>query len=67
MKKAQQEQMRRQQAPLARRGKLTAAMKTTSSSKTIGLDLGDRGHAVCVLDAQGEILAQEASPTPARA
>lgn len=39
-----------------------AAMKTTtttSSSITIGIDLGDRKHAVCVLDATGKILKQE--------
>ena len=34
-------------------------MKTKSSAITIGLDLGDRKHAVCVLDAKGEILKQE--------
>lgn len=34
--------------------------KTTKSSAiTIGLDLGDRKHAVCVLDAKGGILKQE--------
>lgn len=27
---------------------------------TIGLDLGDRRHHACVLDASGEILAEEA-------
>lgn len=30
-----------------------------SSAITIGIDLGDRKHAVCVLDAKGEILKQE--------
>ena len=35
-------------------------MKNTSSTRTIGLDLGDRKHAVCVLDAKGELLKQEA-------
>ena len=34
-------------------------MKKKSSAITIGLDLGDRKHAVCVLDAAGEILKQE--------
>ena len=33
--------------------------KPKSSAITIGLDLGDRKHAVCVLDAKGEILKQE--------
>jgi transposase len=34
-------------------------MKTKSSAITIGIDLGDRKHAVCVLDAKGEIIKQE--------
>ena len=34
-------------------------MKNTSSTRTVGIDLGDRKHAVCVLDATGEILHQE--------
>jgi transposase len=34
-------------------------MKSKSSSKTIGLDLGDRKHAVCALDAKGSILKEE--------
>jgi hypothetical protein len=34
-------------------------MKDKSSTFTIGIDLGDRKHAVCVLDAKGEILKQE--------
>jgi len=34
-------------------------MKTKSSAITIGIDLGDRKHAVCVLNAKGEILKQE--------
>jgi len=33
--------------------------KPDSSSITIGIDLGDRQHAVCVLDAEGEVLKQE--------
>jgi transposase len=34
-------------------------MKTKSSAITIGIDLGDRKHAVCVLNAKGEILKEE--------
>ena len=34
-------------------------MKPKSPAYTIGIDLGDRKHAVCVLDAKGEILKQE--------
>ena len=34
-------------------------MKSKSSSKTIELDLGDRKHAVCALDAKGTILKEE--------
>lgn len=34
-------------------------MKDKSSTYTIGIDLGDKKHAVCVLDAKGEILKQE--------
>jgi len=33
-------------------------MKTTSSSQTIGIDLGDRKHAVCVIDKVGKILSE---------
>ncbi|MCB1080131.1 MAG: transposase, partial [Verrucomicrobiae bacterium] len=29
---------------------------TTSSANTIGIDLGDRKHAVCVLDAKGRVI-----------
>jgi hypothetical protein len=32
----------------------------TANNITIGLDLGDRRHAACVLSASGEILAEEA-------
>jgi hypothetical protein len=46
--------MRRQQARLA-----TAAMKNTSSTRTIRLDIGDPKQAVCVLGAKGEVLKQE--------
>jgi predicted NBD/HSP70 family sugar kinase len=34
-------------------------MKDKSSTFTIGINLGDGKHAVCVLDAKGEILKQE--------
>ena len=34
-------------------------MKDKSSTFTIGIDLGDRKHAVCVLDAKGDIVKQE--------
>jgi hypothetical protein len=34
-------------------------MKKKTSAITIGIDLGDRKHAVCVLDAKGDILKQE--------
>ena len=34
-------------------------MKNKSSTFTIGIDLGDRKHAVCVLDAKGEVVKQE--------
>ena len=34
-------------------------MKNTLPTRTIGIDLGDRKHAVCVLDADGLILKQE--------
>lgn len=37
-------------------------MKTNSSTITIGLDLGDRKHAVCVLGADGEILKEGSIP-----
>jgi transposase len=48
--------MRRQQAALERRDKLVAAMKTKIPSITIGLDLGDKKHAICVLNKSGEII-----------
>ena len=35
-------------------------MPTTKKQLTIGLDLGDRRHAFCVLDDQGRIIAEEA-------
>ena len=34
-------------------------MKTKPSTITIGIDLGDRKHAICALDAKGAILKQE--------
>ena len=34
-------------------------MNPTDSQLTIGLDLGDRRHSACVLDASGEILTEE--------
>lgn len=34
-------------------------MKTKTSTRTIGIDLGDRKHAVCVLDAKGEIITEQ--------
>ena len=40
-------------------GKLPSAMTTkneTNSSVTIGIDLGDKKHAICVLDKNGEII-----------
>ncbi len=37
---------------------LPVAMKTNSSTKTIGIDLGDRKHAICVLGAAGKILSE---------
>jgi transposase len=48
--------MRRQQAALERRDTLVAAMKTKIPSITIGLDLGDKKHAICVLNQAGEII-----------
>lgn len=34
-------------------------MKTKSSKTTIGIDLGDRKHAICALDAKGEIILEQ--------
>ena len=34
-------------------------MKTSSSVRTVGIDLGDRKHSVCVLDSKGGILKEE--------
>lgn len=33
-------------------------MKTNSSTKTVGIDLGDKKHTICVLDAAGKILSE---------
>ena len=48
--------MRRQDAALARRDTLPAAMKNKIPAITIGLDLGDKKHAICVLNQAGEIV-----------
>ena len=40
-------------------GYLHAAMKTKKTSVAIGIDLGDRKQAICVLDANGEVIKQE--------
>jgi len=31
-------------------------MKTTTSQLTIGIDLGDRKHAVCIINQEGDIV-----------
>ena len=41
---------------LARRDTLAAVMKNTIPHITIGLDLGDKKHAICVLNEAGEIV-----------
>jgi len=43
-------------AVLARRDTLVAVMKNKIPSITIGLDLGDKKHAICVLNKAGEIV-----------
>ena len=48
--------MRRQQTGLARRAIDAAAMKTKIPCITIGLDLGDKKHAIYVLNKAGEIV-----------
>ena len=48
--------MRRQEAALARRDTLAAVMKHKILAITIGLDLGDKKHAICVLNKAGEIV-----------
>ncbi len=47
---------------MALSGRLPAAMKTNSSTIVIGLDLGDRRHAICVLSAEGKILSERSMP-----
>ena len=42
--------MRRQEAALARRDPLPADMKSKIPAITIGLDLGGKKHAICVLN-----------------
>ena len=37
-------------------------MTATKTKITLGIDLGDRRHAFCVLDEQGQITAEEALP-----
>ncbi|RYY60143.1 MAG: IS110 family transposase [Chitinophagaceae bacterium] len=51
--------MRRQEARSPRCGIVTTVMKNETSTQTVGIDLGDRKHSVCVLDADGLILKQE--------
>ena len=41
---------------LARRDTLAAVMKNKIPAITIGLDLGDKKHAICVLNKAGEIV-----------
>jgi transposase len=48
--------MRRQRAALERRDTIYAAMKNIIPSITIGLDLGDKKHAICVLDQDSAII-----------
>ena len=50
--------MRRQQAALERRDTLAAVMKNKIPRITIGIDLGDKSHAICVLNKDGEIVEQ---------
>lgn len=50
--------MRRQQAALERRDILAAVMKSKIPRITIGIDLGDKSHAICVLNKDGEIVEQ---------
>jgi hypothetical protein len=53
--------MRRLQGKgLARESRILIAMKTSSSSRTVGIDLGDRKHSVCVLDSKAGLLKEEA-------
>ena len=49
--------MRRQRGALDRPVILAAVMKNKIPRITIGTDLGDKSHAICVLDKAGEIIA----------
>jgi hypothetical protein len=49
-------------AALARRDTLAAVMKNNIPSITIGLDLGDKKHAICVLNKAGEIVEERSLP-----
>lgn len=51
--------MRRQQGQTCPTVYHPAAMKNKSSNITIGIDLGDRKHAVCVLDGDGNVIKHE--------
>jgi hypothetical protein len=48
--------MRRRRAALERRARIRIAMNHIIPSTTIGLDLGDTKHTICVLNAGGEII-----------
>jgi hypothetical protein len=48
--------MRRQRAALERRARIRTAMNHIIPFTTIGLDLGDTKHAICALNAGGEII-----------
>ena len=48
--------MRRQEAALARRDTLPAVMENKIPAITIGLDLGNKKHAICVLNKADEII-----------
>lgn len=50
--------MRRQRGALDRPVILAAVMKNKIPRITIGTDLGDKSHAICVLDKAGEIIEQ---------
>ena len=34
-------------------------MKKTTPQHTLGIDLGDRKHAICIIDQAGEVLSAE--------
>ena len=48
--------MRRQRAALVRRATIRTALNNIIPSITIGLDLGDKKHAICVLNEAREII-----------